>query len=45
MIAITAVWSWYLLHRDAAGWQPWLRWAVLIDGMLGETILAIPSAG
>ena len=30
----TAVWAWVLLDRSP-GWLPWLRWAVLIAGVLG----------
>lgn len=41
MIAATAAWSWYLLDRDAASWLPWLRWTVLIGGILGSAVLAV----
>ena len=40
MIAVTAIWSYYLLNRDAATFLPWLRWVVLIGGVLGAAILA-----
>ena len=40
MVAVTAAWSWYLLDRDAVSWLPWLRWTVLIGGLLGATVLA-----
>ena len=40
MIAVTAGWSWYLLDRDAASWLPWLRWTVLVGGILGAALLA-----
>jgi hypothetical protein len=44
MIAGTAVWGWYLMNRDASGWQSWLAWAMLGGGLLGALVLAI-SAG
>jgi 4-amino-4-deoxy-L-arabinose transferase-like glycosyltransferase len=44
MIAGTAVWGWYLMNRDASGWQSWLAWAMLGGGVLGALVLAI-SAG
>ena len=44
MIAVTAIWSYYLLSRDAPTFLPWLRWVVLIGGILGAAILAA-SAG
>ncbi len=40
MIGATAVWSWYLLDRDAGSWLPWLRWTVLIGGLVGAAVLA-----
>ena len=40
MIAVTAIWSYYLLNRDAPTFQPWLRWVVLIGGVLGAATLA-----
>ena len=44
MIAVTAGWSYHLLERDADSWHPWLRWVVLIGGLLGAGLLAV-SAG
>lgn len=44
IIAGTAAWSFYLLGRDAASWLPWLRWVVLIGGLVGAALLAV-SAG
>jgi 4-amino-4-deoxy-L-arabinose transferase-like glycosyltransferase len=44
MIAGTADWGWYLMTRDASGWQSWLAWAMLVGGVLGALVLAI-SAG
>jgi 4-amino-4-deoxy-L-arabinose transferase-like glycosyltransferase len=33
VVGVTAVWSWVLLGR-ADGWHPWLRWTVLVLGLL-----------
>jgi 4-amino-4-deoxy-L-arabinose transferase-like glycosyltransferase len=38
-VAGTAVWSFVLLGR-AADWQPWLRWAVLVTGLVTACGLA-----
>ncbi len=43
MIAVTGIWSFVLLGRDAS-WLPWLRWVVLIGALAGAAVLAI-SAG
>ncbi|WP_354528683.1 glycosyltransferase family 39 protein [Nakamurella sp. UYEF19] len=40
MIVVTAGWSYFLLNRDAATFVPWLRWVVLIGGVLGAATLA-----
>ncbi len=40
MIAVTAIWSYYLMNRDAPTFLPWLRWVVLIGGILGAATLA-----
>ena len=41
-VLITAVWSYVLLDRTP-GWLPWLRWVVLLAGVLGAaTVLAGP---
>ncbi|MGZ9931919.1 ArnT family glycosyltransferase [Streptomyces sp. NC-S4] len=37
-IALTAVWSFVLLGR-ATGYLPWLRWAVLVGGLLAAAAL------
>jgi hypothetical protein len=37
-IAVTAVWSFMLLDRTAQ-WLPWLRWVVLISGVLAAAAL------
>jgi 4-amino-4-deoxy-L-arabinose transferase-like glycosyltransferase len=36
--ALTAIWSFVLLDRDSA-WQPWLRYAVLVAGLLAAGLL------
>ncbi|MFD4741339.1 ArnT family glycosyltransferase [Streptomyces virginiae] len=41
-LALTAVWSFVLLGR-ATGYLPWLRWAVLVGGLLAAA--ALPFAG
>ncbi|MGJ0154202.1 glycosyltransferase family 39 protein [Streptomyces sp. CH8.1] len=41
-LALTAVWSSVLLGR-ATGYLPWLRWAVLVGGLLAA--VALPFAG
>ena len=39
-VLVTAVWSYVLLDRTP-GWLPWLRWVVLLAGVLGAvTVLA-----
>ena len=40
MIAVTAIWSYYLHEPRRANFLPWLRWVVLIGGILGAAILA-----
>ena len=44
MIAVTGVWSFILLGRDAS-WLPWLRWVVLIGSVVGAVLLALSSPG
>ncbi|WP_046777544.1 glycosyltransferase family 39 protein [Streptomyces yangpuensis] len=41
-LALTAVWSYVLLGR-ATGYLPWLRWVVLVGGLLAA--VALPFAG
>ncbi|MFE2129021.1 ArnT family glycosyltransferase [Streptomyces amritsarensis] len=41
-LALTAIWSYVLLGR-ATGYLPWLRWAVLVGGLLAA--VALPFAG
>lgn len=38
VLALTAVWSYVLLGR-ATGYLPWLRWAVLVAGLLAAVVL------
>jgi 4-amino-4-deoxy-L-arabinose transferase-like glycosyltransferase len=40
MVAVTAVWSYVLLDRDA-GWQPWLRYSVLIAAAVATVWLLV----
>ena len=41
-IALTAVWSWELLRLDAPNWLPGLRVAMLMGGLAGAALLAVP---
>ncbi len=43
MIAATGIWSFVLLGRDT-GWQPWLRWVVLIGALAGAALLVLSVA-
>ena len=43
MIAVTGVWSFILLGRDAT-WLPWLRWVVLIGSVVGAVLLVLVDA-
>ncbi|WP_426565900.1 ArnT family glycosyltransferase [Angustibacter sp. McL0619] len=38
VVAVTAAWSWSLLG-DASGWHPWLRWVVLVLGLVAGVVL------
>ncbi|MFE9631588.1 ArnT family glycosyltransferase [Streptomyces sp. NPDC006463] len=42
-LALTAVWSYVLLGR-ATGYLPWLRWAVLVGGLLAAAALPFVAA-
>ena len=44
MIAVTAIWSFHLMRRDAVAWHPWLAWTTLLGGVAGAVVLAL-SAG
>ncbi|GID26330.1 glycosyltransferase family 39 protein [Paractinoplanes brasiliensis] len=41
-VAITAWWSWHLLGLSA-DFLPWLRWVVLIGGLVGAVALLLPA--
>ncbi|MDR7279566.1 ArnT family glycosyltransferase [Catenuloplanes atrovinosus] len=41
-VGSTAVWAWVLLGRSA-DWYPWLRWTVLIGGVLAAVALVATS--
>jgi 4-amino-4-deoxy-L-arabinose transferase-like glycosyltransferase len=40
MVAVTAVWSVILLQRTDS-WLPWLRWTILVAGVVVATVLAL----
>ncbi|HEV7648842.1 MAG TPA: glycosyltransferase family 39 protein [Actinophytocola sp.] len=40
MVAVTAVWSVILLQRTDS-WLPWLRWTILVAGIVVATMLAV----
>ncbi len=42
MIASGAIWSFVLLDREP-NWQPWLRWVVLVVGVVAALLVALPS--
>ncbi|MET3805416.1 4-amino-4-deoxy-L-arabinose transferase-like glycosyltransferase [Nakamurella sp. UYEF19] len=39
MIAVTAIWSFHLMQRDAASWKPWIRDVTLVGGLVGAVLL------
>jgi 4-amino-4-deoxy-L-arabinose transferase-like glycosyltransferase len=41
-VAITVVWCFVLLSQDPS-WQPWLRWVILIGGLVGAVALLAAS--
>lgn len=41
-MAITAVWSWELLGRSA-DFVPWLRWVILVVGLVAAVALLLPK--
>jgi 4-amino-4-deoxy-L-arabinose transferase-like glycosyltransferase len=43
-LAATALWSYALLRRDPS-WYPWLRWVVLVTGLVAALGLAFRPAG
>lgn len=42
MIAAGAIWSFVLLDHEP-NWQPWLRWVVLVAGIVAALLVALPS--
>ena len=43
MVALTAVWSWWLLQDRAASWLPGLRYGVLVAGVGGAVVFAVTA--
>ncbi len=41
MIAATAIWGCYAMGTYASGWLSWVRWTMLIGGVLGAAVLAM----
>jgi 4-amino-4-deoxy-L-arabinose transferase-like glycosyltransferase len=41
MIAATAIWGCYAMGTYASGWLSWIRWTMLIGGVLGAAVLAL----
>jgi hypothetical protein len=41
MIAATAIWGCYLMGTYASGWMSWVRWTMLVGGVLGAAVLAM----
>jgi 4-amino-4-deoxy-L-arabinose transferase-like glycosyltransferase len=42
MVAVTAVWGFVLMQRDASGWMTWLAWTMLVGGSASALVLAVP---
>jgi hypothetical protein len=42
MIGVTAFWGWALLNEDPT-WLPWLRWVVLVGGLLAAAAVVVGS--
>ncbi|HWC82419.1 MAG TPA: glycosyltransferase family 39 protein [Pseudonocardiaceae bacterium] len=40
MVAATAIWDFILLDRDSS-WQPWLRWVILVAGVLVGSAIVV----
>jgi len=40
LLAVTVAWTWELLGRTP-GWFPWLRWTVLVAGLLAAAALVV----
>ncbi|HET9647972.1 MAG TPA: glycosyltransferase family 39 protein [Microlunatus sp.] len=41
MIAVTAIWGCYAMGTYASGWMSWVRWTMLVGGVLGAAVLAM----
>jgi len=42
MVGVTASWSWCLLNENPT-WLPWLRWVVLVGGLLSAAAIVVGS--
>ncbi len=42
MVGITSSWGWCLLNENAS-WLPWLRWVILVGGLLSAAAIVIGS--
>ncbi|MDR6170886.1 glycosyltransferase family 39 protein [Curtobacterium sp. SORGH_AS_0776] len=40
-VVVTVVWQWHLLTA-ASGWQPWIRWVVLVVGVVTAAAVLVP---
>ncbi|WP_416396071.1 MULTISPECIES: ArnT family glycosyltransferase, partial [unclassified Curtobacterium] len=40
-VVVTVVWQWHLLTA-ASGWQPWIRWVVLVAGVVTAVAVLVP---
>lgn len=43
-VVVTVVWQWHLLTA-ASGWQPWIRWVVLVVGVVTAAAVLMPVHG
>ncbi|MGN6409031.1 MAG: glycosyltransferase family 39 protein [Curtobacterium sp.] len=43
-VVVTVVWQWHLLTA-ASGWQPWIRWVVLVVGVVTAGAVLVPVRG
>ncbi|MFS2075773.1 ArnT family glycosyltransferase [Curtobacterium sp. CT11-133] len=43
-VVVTVVWQWHLLTA-ASGWQPWIRWVVLVVGVVTAAAVLVPVHG
>lgn len=42
MVAITSCWGWCLLNENPT-WLPWLRWVILVGGLLSAVAIVVGS--